>query len=121
MDNEREIICTICPKSCRIKVSVSAKNGQVSVKGHMCKRGADYAREEALDPKRTITSTVIIQDAMYPVVSVRTDKPVPRTLIFDCMDLIKKVTVHAPVKTGDIVIKNILDTGADVIITKDMS
>lgn len=120
MENEKNIICTICPKSCRIKVTVSEKGDMISASGYLCKRGLYYSKEEAVAPKRTLTSTIAIEEADYPVVSVRTDKPVPKALLFECMDIIKKAKVRAPVKTGDTVIKNILNTGADVIITRDM-
>jgi CxxC motif-containing protein len=38
-----------------------------------------------------------------------------------CMKEINKVTINAPVKIGDIVIKNVLETGVDVIATKNIS
>lgn len=39
----------------------------------------------------------------------------------ECMAILKKVEVTAPVKMGDIVVKNIAGTGADIIAAKDIS
>ena len=36
------------------------------------------------------------------------------------MEELKKIELASPVKRGDIVIRNIFDTGADLIVTKDM-
>lgn len=52
-----ELTCILCPKGCRLRVD---ENDGYKVIGNACPRGADYGREEALDPKRTITSTVRI-------------------------------------------------------------
>jgi CxxC motif-containing protein len=120
METEKNIICTICPKSCRIKVVVSEKGDIISTTGHMCKRGLSYSNAEAIDPKRTLTTTVAVDYADYAVVSVKTDKPVPKKLIFACMDIIKNTKAATPVRSGDIIIRNILDTGADVVITRDI-
>ena len=39
--------CICCPVGCRVEVSFD-ENGQVAeVSGHTCKRGADYAAQEA--------------------------------------------------------------------------
>ena len=43
--------------------------------------------------------------------------PVPKGLLFDCMKEINKVTVKAPVQIGDVVIRNILGTGVDIVAT----
>ena len=52
------------------------------------------------------------------MVSVKTASPVPKENIFDVMESIKKTSVKAPVKIGEIVLTNIC--GTDIIITKDI-
>ena len=52
------------------------------------------------------------------MVSVKTASPVPKENIFDVMELIKKTSVKAPVKIGDIILTNIY--GTDIIVTKDI-
>ena len=53
------------------------------------------------------------------MVSVKTAVPVPKDNIFDVMELIKKTSVKAPVKIGDVILTNIY--GTDIIVTKDIT
>ena len=50
------------------------------------------------------------------VKSCKTSKPVPKAKIFDVMKEIEKLRLK-DAKYGEVVIKNVLDTGADIIIT----
>ena len=112
---ERELTCIICPKGCNIKVKI--ENGEVTkVEGNTCKRGYDYAISEVTNPVRTITSTMKLENG--EMISVKTDKPIPKELIFKCMEEINKKTVKLPVKIEDILIENILGTGSNIIATK---
>ena len=52
---------------------------------------------------------------------VRTDKPIPKELIFKCMEEINKKTVKAPIEMGQVIIENILNTGSNIIATKKVS
>ena len=111
----RELTCIICPQGCNIKVEVEDEK-VTKVEGNTCKRGYDYAVSEVTDPVRTITTTVKLENGeMYPV---KTNKPIPKELIFKCMEEINKITVKQPIKLGDVIIKNILNTGSDIIATK---
>jgi len=51
---------------------------------------------------------------------VKTNDSIPKELNFKCMELLKDVELKSPVKKGDVVIKNIFDTGVDVVVTRDM-
>ena len=42
----------------------------------------------------------------------------PKEKIFDVMEVIRKTTVKAPVRIGEVIIENVCGTGADVIATK---
>lgn len=113
----KNLICIMCPKGCRLKVDV--KNGY-TVTGNACSKGAEYGKKEAINPERILTSTVKIKGAFYSRCPVKTDREIPKPLIFKAMEQINAVEVSAPVKRGDIVIFNILGTGASLIVTKDM-
>ena len=67
-----------------------------------------------------LTSTVKVEGGRLPVVPVKSSVPVPKEMLFDCMTEINKVTVKAPVKIGDVVLKNILNTGADIVATNEV-
>lgn len=114
----KDLTCIICPQGCSLKVEI--ENGKViNVEGNTCKRGYDYAVSEVTNPVRTITSTIKIENGeMLPV---RTDKPIPKELIFKCMEEINKKTVKAPIEMGQVIIENILNTGSNIIATKKVS
>lgn len=77
-------------------------------------------RQELTDPRRTISTTVPIQNAALPLCSVRLDKPIPKKDIFRVMEQINQVQLIAPVRIGQPVLKNVLGLGANVIVTKNM-
>ena len=113
----KEITCIVCPIGCKILVKTDGKKVEIS-EGYRCKRGIEYARSEALDPKRVLTSMVFVENGEWPLVSVKTKSPVPKDKIFDVLDEIKKVKISAPVKSGQIIIENVADTKINVIATK---
>jgi CxxC motif-containing protein len=113
----KELTCIICPKGCNIKVEYE-KDIVKKIEGNTCKRGYDYALSEITNPVRTVTSTVKLDDGR--MLSVKTDKPIPKNLISKCMKEINKITVKAPVKEEQIIIENVLNTGCNIIATKVM-
>ena len=113
---KKEMTCVSCPLGCTITVEYD-DNGIISVTGNTCKRGDAYARTEMTNPTRSLTSSVCVKGGLHPVVPCKSSAPVPKKLMFECMKVINSVTVTAPVKIGDVLIKNILDTGADIVAT----
>lgn len=114
---KRDLICIGCPLGCRIEVIM--EEGIVKkVSGHTCKRGEDYAIKECTNPTRIITSSVEVTGGTEPVVSVKTERDVPKDKIFEIIRLIKTVKVNAPVQAGDVIIENLLGTGVNLIATK---
>ena len=114
---EKNIICTVCPRGCHMRVTM--ENGVVTqVDDFSCKRGKVYAENEATNPVRILTTTVKIADNQYNLLPVRSNAPVPKDLQMDCMKAIKAIAVTAPVKAGDVVLANICGTGVDIVATK---
>ena len=66
---------------------------------------------------RILTSTVKVSSSNVPLVAVRTNKPIPKELLFRGMEEVRKIEAVFPVERGDVIIPNILDTGADIIAT----
>ena len=120
----KELTCIVCPNGCDLHITYSQDaQGKITVEavtGNLCKRGEEYARQELTDPKRTIASSVLVKGGDLPLVSVRTDKAIPKARIFDVMAEIRKCTVEAPVTAGTVLIPNVLGLGADIIATKDV-
>lgn len=113
---EKKLTCINCPMGCLLTVTI--ENSEVTqVKGNTCKRGETYAQTECTAPVRMVTS-LVMTDSGRPI-SVKTSVPIPKEKIFECLDVISKVTVNFPVKIGDVIVKDVCGTGADVIATKN--
>lgn len=116
---KREMVCVSCPIGCALTVELDDNNEVISVSGNTCKRGDSYARQECTHPERMLTSTVKVEGGRLPVVPVKSAKPIPKEMLFDCMKEINKVTLKAPVNIGDKVIENILGIGIDIVATNE--
>ena len=113
-----ELTCINCPVGCRLNVTV--ENGVVvNVSGNQCKRGATYARQECVDPQRMITAVIPVAGSKVPL-SVKTRAPIPKKLIFACMEALTEVALSAPVAAGTVVLADVCGTGVDVIATKSV-
>ncbi|NLM03547.1 MAG: DUF1667 domain-containing protein [Clostridiales bacterium] len=117
----REMICIVCPVGCHLTVheDTTAESGY-RVEGNQCPRGAVYGVKEVTNPTRVVTSTVKIKNGLLPRLPVKTDGDIPKELIDECMKVINSVEVEAPIKVGDVIISNVLDTGVDIIASRSM-
>lgn len=115
----KDIICVSCPRGCQVTVELNDKNEVISVKGNSCPRGDAYARTECTAPARSLTTTVKVSGGIHNVVPVKSSNPVPKGLIMQCAQHIATLEINAPVKIGDIVCNNILDTGVDIVATNN--
>jgi len=116
---EKEITCIVCPIGCKILVRV-VENQFELLGGNKCKSGIDYAKSEALDPRRMLTSSVLVNNGEWPLVSVKSSKPVQKHKIYSVLKEIKKIKVNAPVRSGQMIIKNIAGTKIDILATKSI-
>ncbi len=113
-----EMTCVVCPIGCNLKVTMDGNGKFLSVTGNKCLKGAIYAKEEVTEPKRILPTNIKVVGGELPLVSVRTEKPIPKKLLFEAMEVIRTFKVKAPVKRGQILIKNLLGTGVNVIATR---
>ncbi len=113
----KSFTCIVCPVGCNIKTKV--RDGEcVDITGYACERGRVYGINECLHPLRTLTTTVFAGEGkMLPV---KTDRPIPKELIFDCMKVINAAVAKPPLRVGSVIIKNICGSGADVVAAKSM-
>lgn len=99
-------------------LNVEMEDGKVkSVIGNRCHKGKKYAMDECISPTRTLTTSVTVKGG--DMVSVKSDKPLPKDNIIKYMRIINKVCLHPPINIGDTVIKNIDNTGVNIIATKN--
>lgn len=115
MEKTRILTCIVCPRGCALNISLSADGGVEKVEGNACKRGVSYAVDECTNPRRTVTSTVRTEDGA--VVAVKTSTTVPKDSVFAVMREINRATAPRGTRIGDVIIENVLGTGADVIAT----
>jgi len=115
----REVICIMCPLGCRIEVHVEGQEVK-QVEGERCKKGVKYAQQEVFFPGRILTTTVTTDSLEMPLLPVRSDKAIPKERLIECMRVIAKCVVSGPIQMGETVIRNILETGADIIFSRSM-
>lgn len=118
MDKTREIICIICPLSCQIKIRVKNKK-IVSLESNGCRRGKEYAEQEFYNPQRVLTTTIKVKNSdSSPLLPVRTDKPIPKEKLRECMQYLANIEVETPIEIGQIIASNILKTAVNIIATR---
>lgn len=115
----KEITCIICPIGCRLMV-VYEDDTILEIEGFECKKGKKYASEELLNPVRTLTSTIVVKDGDIPLVSVKTEKPIPKDKLFEVMNAISGIEVDAPVDIGDVLVENIINLDTNIVATKNI-
>ncbi len=118
----RELVCIVCPNGCRLEVElVEGETLQVGeVSGNLCDKGPGWAEQEILNPVRNIASSILVRGGAFPLVSVKTDAPIPRGKIFDVMEEIKRLEVDAPVRIGDRLIEGPAGTDCLIVATRDV-
>ena len=117
--------CTTCPSECLLTIEVERDaDGAVvevrSVTGNSCPRGDMFAHQELTCPMRVLTTTVAVSSGDEALLPVRTAEAIPLALHAQAMDLIRGLAVDAPIRMGDVVLPNLLDTGTDLIASMDV-
>ena len=116
---EQYITCINCPVGCRMTVKLSVSGEFISVEGNTCRRGAVYARQECIRPERMITAVIPVAGCDTPL-SVKTSRPVPKDMISAVMKELGTVVISAPVLAGQVILPDILGTGADIVATRSL-
>ncbi|GAA0709772.1 DUF1667 domain-containing protein [Paraclostridium ghonii] len=114
----KNVTCTVCPMGCSL--IVTKVDGEYKVEGNTCKRGEKYGVEEVTNPRRVITTTVKLSGSYLNLLPVKTNESISKELMFDIMKVLDNVRVCAPVNVGDVVVKDILGTGVDIVSAKSM-
>lgn len=119
MKNKHEYVCINCPLSCSLELF--EEDGEVlEVQGAECKIGKKYAEEEFKNPRRMVTTTVLIEGGELPLLPVRSKSSIPKVLVKEAVKALADVVIKAPVKSGDIIYPNIVDTGVDIVASRDL-
>ena len=117
--------CTTCPSECLLTVEVKrGADGTVaevySVAGNSCPRGDKFAHQELTCPMRVLTTTVAVSGGDEALLPVRTAEAIPLALHAQAMDLIRGLVIEAPIRMGDVVLENLLNTNINLIASMDI-
>ncbi|MDR1726348.1 MAG: DUF1667 domain-containing protein [Acidobacteriota bacterium] len=128
MSTTKELTCVVCPNGCTIAVELGADGkilvdaeGKPAIKGSVCKRGDEWAKQEVENPMRTIASSVPVSGGDSLMASVRTNRPIPLGKVMAVMAEVRGRTVTAPVAIGDVIIANPAGTDTDIIATRNVA
>ena len=118
--------CTTCPSECLLTVEVERDaDGAVvemhSVTGNSCPRGYTFAHQELTCPMRVLTTTVAVSGGDQALLPVRTAEAIPLALHAQAMDLIRGLVVDAPIRMGDVILPNLLDTNINLVASMDVT
>jgi CxxC motif-containing protein len=107
----KTITCIMCPNGCEITHDLN---------GGMCAKGPEYVKNEILNPKRTLTTSVRVTGGTLPLVSVKTTGGIPKDQMMEGMKLVSELFVTAPVEAGQLIRKDFMEEGIDLIATKSV-
>ena len=110
-------ICICCPAGCHLEILRDDKG--ITVSGHTCKRGEEYARQELSDPRRIVTAVVLAKGGKRVCVPVKTSEPLPKALIPELLKELSSLRVALPVEIGDVIIKDFRSTGIDIVASSE--
>lgn len=119
MSEVTHYLCIGCPLGCRLEVE-EGEGDAVEVRGFLCRKGKDFAVQEHKDPRRMVATTVRVDGGIWPRLPVRTKEPIPKAQVMALCRTLHGLWLEAPVNIGDVVLNNALDTGVDVIATRDL-
>jgi CxxC motif-containing protein len=120
MPTKEEMICITCPMGCRLTVTREG-SAVLRVEGNSCKKGQSFAEAELTDPRRMVATTVQVRGAIHPLIPVYTETPFPKPRIAELLDALRGLEISAPVSMNQVVLENALNTGINVIASRDMT
>lgn len=116
---EKKLICIGCPMGCPITVAMRGEE-ILNITGNTCKHGAEYAEKEVTSPTRVLTTTVRIAGRTSGMLSVKTERDIPKGELFAVLQALKNLEAVPPVRIGDVILANAASTGVDVVATKNI-
>jgi CxxC motif-containing protein len=116
---KKHFVCVVCPVGCEVDV-VHDGSEIISMEGNKCEKSEEFVSQELIEPMRILTTAVRIKGSRWPVIPVRTDKAVPKRLFPRVMKQLRRIKLQAPVSILDVVVSDVLHTGANIIATRSM-
>ena len=107
--------CIMCPMGCPL--TVEEREGKILVSGNGCPRGEKYGAAEYARPERVVTT--LVKGERGGVVSVKTDAPIPKSLIGEALKDAARFRLRGRVRTGEIVMEDVAGSGVNFVATAD--
>lgn len=107
-----ELTCIMCPVGCSL--TVTKDGNQTTVAGNSCPRGYEYGLKEVTSPERIVTSVLKYRGG---TITIKTDRPIPKDMVDKCLKFLSKITLTNKIKTGDVIVKNVLGTSSNIVLT----
>jgi CxxC motif-containing protein len=114
----KKVTCILCPLGCKIEIETKKKNYKFY--GNECLKGERYAIQEIKKPMRILTTTVFVEQGEQILLPVRSEKAINKDLILNGIYKLSKIKVKAPIKNQEIIYKNIMNTGVNIIASRDI-
>jgi CxxC motif-containing protein len=119
MKRQIELVCICCPMGCQLQLDI--QGGAISkVRENKCKIGPKYARQEFIDPRRMLSTTVACRDGLWPRLPVKTAEAIPKAMMGEIACSLHFLSVTAPVEIGAVIVENVCGTGIKVVATRSM-
>ena len=115
-----KLTCIVCPLGCQITVADPKMSGELHITGHRCVRGRTYAQTEITTPRRVLTAVVAIENSPR-LLPVKTDRPLPKELLFTAMEEVKGIRVKLPVKVGTVLRANLAGSDVNLVASRNMA
>ncbi|GAB6168732.1 hypothetical protein JCM1393_11920 [Clostridium carnis] len=74
-----------------------------------------------MNNKDIFTSVIRVKGSeRYKVVPAKSSEPVEKTLWIELSKVLSRLYASVPINVGDIICRNVLNTGVDIICTRDL-
>lgn len=104
--------CILCPKGCRVTLSPTGEVG-----GNGCDKGAQYARQEAADPRRVLTTTLLGTDGS--LIPVKSRQGLPKKALLPAMARLRQAPPIPPdLPTGAVALADPFGLGIDLVVSR---
>ena len=93
------VTCTLCPNGCQVRWVEEKQDFE----GNRCPRGAKFAEQERVAPKRTLTTTVRVNGETGALLPVKSSVPAEKNQLRSLSEQLRRISVAAPIRIGQTV------------------
>ena len=103
----------------RVQISANIEGGMVLDAEGNSQRTEPISKEHAIEYSAMTLITVIpCRNGDLPVVSVKSTKSLPVDVIMKAIKFLSRLEIDAPIEVGEVIVKNIFNTGVDIVATR---